>query len=47
MTDSTEQIYKRALAEMKKKQWLAAIKLLKHDGAIVRTNWRFSWNLGL
>jgi len=46
MTESAEQVYKRALSEMKKEQWLAAIKLLKRDMAVVQTNWRFSWNLG-
>jgi Flp pilus assembly protein TadD len=46
MTDSAEQLYKRALSEMKKKQWLVAIKLLKHELAVVQKNWRFSWNLG-
>ena len=46
MTDSAEQIYQRALSEMKKEQWLAAIKLLKHNLAVVQKNWRFSWNLG-
>ena len=46
MTENAEQVYKRALSEMKKEQWLAAIKLLKRETAILQTNWRFSWNLG-
>jgi Flp pilus assembly protein TadD len=46
MTENAEQIYKRALSEMKKEQWLTAIKLLSRDGAALQTNWRFSWNLG-
>jgi Flp pilus assembly protein TadD len=46
MTQSTEQLYKQALSEMKKERWLAAIKLLNHELAVVQKNWRFSWNLG-
>jgi Flp pilus assembly protein TadD len=46
MTENTEQVYKRALSEMKKEQWLAAIKLLKREVAALQTKWRFSWNLG-
>jgi Flp pilus assembly protein TadD len=46
MTDSAEQLYKRALAEMKRDQWLAAIALLKRKLPIVQNDWRFSWNLG-
>jgi len=46
MTESAEQVYKRALSEMKKEQWLAAIKLLEREVAVVQKNWRFSWNLG-
>lgn len=46
MTDSAEQLYKRALAEMKSDQWLAAIALLKRKLAVVQNDWRFSWNLG-
>jgi Flp pilus assembly protein TadD len=46
MTKSAEQVYKQALSEMKKEQWLAAIELLKREVAVVQTNWRFSWNLG-
>jgi Flp pilus assembly protein TadD len=46
MTDSADQLYKRALSEMKKEQWLAAIKLLQYELPVVRKNWRLSWNLG-
>ena len=46
MTNSAEQLYKRAVSEMKKERWLAAIKLLKNERAVVRKNWRVSWNLG-
>jgi Flp pilus assembly protein TadD len=46
MTESAEQVFKRALSEMKKEQWLAAIKLLKRELGVVEKNWRFSWNLG-
>jgi Flp pilus assembly protein TadD len=46
VSKSAEQLYKRALSEMKKERWLAAIKLLKHELAVVQKNWRFSWNLG-
>ena len=46
MTESAEQLYKRALSEMKKEQWLAAIKHLKCALAVVQRNWRFYWNLG-
>ena len=46
MTESADQLYKRALSEMKKEQWLAAIKLLQHELAVAQKNWRFSWNLG-
>ncbi len=46
MTESAEQLYKRALSEMKKDQWPSAIKLLKRARAVVQQNWRFSWNLG-
>lgn len=46
MTDSAEQVYERALSEMKKEQWLAAIKLLKQGLLLFHKNWRFSWNLG-
>jgi Tfp pilus assembly protein PilF len=46
MTESAEQVYKRALSEMKKEQWLDVIKLLKRETAVVQKNCRFSWNLG-
>src|ERR1700750_2390220 len=46
MTENVERVYKRALSEMREGQWLAAIKLLKGEGAALQTNWRFSWNLG-
>ena len=46
MTESADQLYKRALSEMKKEQWLAAIKLLRHELAVVQKDWRLSWNLG-
>ena len=46
MTENAEPVYKRALSEMNKEQWLAAIKLLKVAGAALQTNWRCSWNLG-
>jgi Flp pilus assembly protein TadD len=46
MTDSAEQIYERALSEMKKEHWLTAIKHLKNGLALVKKDWRFSWNLG-
>jgi tetratricopeptide (TPR) repeat protein len=46
MTDNAEQLYKRALSEMKKERWLAAIKLLKLGPAVAEGNWRFPWNLG-
>ena len=46
MTESADQLYKRALSEMKKEQWLAAINLLQHEQVVVQKNWRFSWNLG-
>ena len=38
MTESAEQVYKRALSEMKKEQWLAAIKLLEGEVAVVQKN---------
>jgi tetratricopeptide (TPR) repeat protein len=46
MSESTDQIYERALTEMRKEQWPAAIKLLKSNLAAARKNWRFSWNIG-
>jgi tetratricopeptide (TPR) repeat protein len=46
MTYSIEQVYKRALAEMKKEQWRTAIRLLERESAVAQKNWRFSWNLG-
>jgi tetratricopeptide (TPR) repeat protein len=46
MSESTDQVYEQALAEMKKGQWPAAIKLLKSDLAGVRKDFRFSWNIG-
>ncbi len=46
MSESAEQLYKRALSEMKREQWRPAIKLLKHELAVIQKNWRFSWNLG-
>jgi Flp pilus assembly protein TadD len=47
MTENAEQLYKRAKSEMKKEQWLAAIKLLKLGSAVAEENWRFPSNLGL
>jgi len=46
MTESVDQLYKRALSEMKKEHWLAAIKLLQREQVVIQKNWRFSWNLG-
>jgi len=46
MTASAEQVYKRALSEMKREQWLTAIKLLKRETGVLQTDWRFFWNLG-
>jgi Tfp pilus assembly protein PilF len=45
MTESA-QAYRRALSEMRKEQWLSAIKLLKLELAAIQRDWRFSWNLG-
>jgi Tfp pilus assembly protein PilF len=44
MTGTSEELYKRALSEMKKEKWVAAIALL--ESASVQTNWRIFWNLG-
>ena len=46
MSESTDQIYERALTEMKKGQWPTAIKLLKRNLAAAQKNWRCSWNIG-
>jgi Flp pilus assembly protein TadD len=46
MTENAEQLYKRAKSEMKKEQWLAAIKLLKLGSAVAEENWRFPLNIG-
>jgi len=46
MTESAYQLYKRASSEMKKEQWLVAIKLLQRELAVVQKNWWLSWNLG-
>jgi Flp pilus assembly protein TadD len=46
MTEIAEQVYKRALSEMKKEQWFAAIKLLRRELPVVQKNWRLSWSLG-
>jgi Flp pilus assembly protein TadD len=46
MTESADKLYKRALSEMKKEKWLAAIKLLQDKLAVVQRNWRLSWSLG-
>ncbi len=40
------QLHKRAVAEMKKKRWLPAIKLLENRSVVVEENWRFSQDLG-
>ena len=46
MTESADELYKRALSEMKKEHWLAAIRLLQLKQVVTQKNWRFSWNLG-
>jgi Tfp pilus assembly protein PilF len=46
MTENAEQLYKRALSEMKKEQWLSAIKIFKLRPDAVEEDWKFSWNLG-
>jgi Flp pilus assembly protein TadD len=45
-TNGAEQLYKRALSEMKGDHWLKAIRLLKHELPVVQKDWRLSWNLG-
>lgn len=46
MIENAEQFYERALSEMNREDWLAAIKLLEREPAFVQNDWRFSWNLG-
>ena len=46
MIQNTDQLYKRALSEMKRERWLDAIALLQLDQALLQKDWRFSWNLG-
>ena len=45
MTENAEQLYKRALSEMRKGQWLSAIKLFKLRPAVVEEDWKYPWNL--
>jgi Flp pilus assembly protein TadD len=46
MTEDAQQLYKRALLEMRKQRWPAAIKFLNGNLAVAQKNWRFPWNLG-
>jgi Flp pilus assembly protein TadD len=46
MIKDAERLYKRALSEMKKEQWLSAIQIFKLRPDVVEKDWRFSCNLG-
>ena len=46
MTENAEQLYKRALSEMRKGRWRSAIKIIKLRPDVVEEDWRFSLNLG-
>lgn len=46
MPNSAEELYKRAMSEMKNERWLVAISLLTLEPTAIQKNWRFSWNLG-
>jgi tetratricopeptide (TPR) repeat protein len=46
MAKDSEKIYRLAVSEMKKENWLDAIALLKQDPVALRSNWRFAWELG-
>ena len=46
MTESKEHLYTRAVSEMKKERWAAAIELFNLRPDVVEASWRFSWEVG-